>query len=254
MYQVKELARWGSVSIRTLHHYDQIGLLKPEQIGENGYRYYTDQSLERLQQILFFRELGFSLREIQAILDHPGFDRSRALRAQYELLQKKKTRLETILQTVQQTLQSLETGQKMKIQEMFNGMDKQAIEAHQAKSAQEVKERWGQTEAYQQSQQKTAKYTAQDWAVIQARTAAIYEKIVAGMGRGPADPEVQAAVADLRQSFCDYFYDCTPEIFKGLGEMYVADERFTAFYEKIQPGLAAFLSQAIAFYCEQLPE
>ncbi|MGE3728714.1 MAG: MerR family transcriptional regulator, partial [Candidatus Sericytochromatia bacterium] len=104
MYQIKELARWGSVSIRTLHHYDQIGLLKPEQIGENGYRYYTDQSLERLQQILFFRELGFSLREIQSILDQPGFDRPKALRAQYELLQKKKDRLEIIMQTVQKTL------------------------------------------------------------------------------------------------------------------------------------------------------
>ncbi|MGE3725578.1 MAG: TipAS antibiotic-recognition domain-containing protein, partial [Candidatus Sericytochromatia bacterium] len=136
----------------------------------------------------------------------------------------------------------------------FTGMDKQTIEKHKEKYAQEVEERWGQTEAYQQSQQKTAHYTAQDWERIQARTADIYAKIVAGMSRGPADPDVQAAVADLRQSFCDYYYDCTPEIFKGLGEMYVADERFTAFYEKIQPGLAAFLSQAIAIYCEPLPE
>lgn len=253
MYQVKELAKWGGVSIRTLHHYDQIGLLKPEMMGENGYRYYGDQSLERLQQILFFKELDFPLREIQAMLDHPGFDRQKALRAQYELLQSKKNRLETMMQTVQATLLSLETGQKMKIKEMFKGMDKQAIEAHKEKYAQEVEERWGQTPAYKQSQQKTANYTAQDWERIQARTAAIYEQIVAGMGRGPADPEVQAAVADLRQSFCDYYYDCTPEIFKGLGEMYVADERFTAFYENIQTGLAAFLSQAIAHYCEHLP-
>ncbi len=253
MYQVKELAKWGGVSIRTLHHYDQMGLLKPDLVGENGYRFYTDQSLERLQQILFFKELGFPLREIQAILDHPGFDRQSALRAQYELLQEKKNRLETIMQTVKKTLLSLESGQKMKIKEMFKGMDKQAIEAHTEKYAQEVETRWGKSAAYKQSQQKTAQYTAQDWEQIQARTAAIYEQIVAGMGRGPADPEVQAAVADLRQSFCDYYYDCTPEIFKGLGEMYVADERFTAFYENMHTGLAVFLSQAIGHYCEHLP-
>lgn len=249
MYKIKELAQWGGVSIRTLHHYDQIGLLKPEQTGDNGYRYYSDQSLERLQQILFFKELGFSLREIQAILDHPAFDRASALRAQYELLAKQKQRLETMMQTVQQTLQSLETGQKLKIKEMFQNMSKKAIEDHKQKYAQEVKERWGQTDAYQQSQKKTAQYSAADWERIQTRTQGIYQQIVAGMNLGPEAPEVQAAVADLRQSISDYYYDCSPEIFKGLGEMYVADARFTAYFEKIQPGLATFLSQAIAHYC-----
>ena len=150
------------------------------------------------------------------------------------------------MKTVQQTLQSLETGQKVKIKEMLKAMSKKAIEAHKQKYAQEVQERWGQTEAYQQSQKKTAHYSAADWERIQTHTQGLYLQIGAGMDYGPADPAVQAAVAALRQSITDYYYDCSPEIFKGLGEMYVGDERFTAYCEKIQPGLATFLSQAIA--------
>jgi DNA-binding transcriptional MerR regulator len=251
-YQVKAVSELCSVSIRTLHYYDKIGLLKPDTIAENGYRVYNDASLERLQQILFFKELGFSLFAIKGFLDHPGFDRQEALLTQKKCLEQKKIRLENMIETVNKTLNAVSKGKKLSQQEMFIGMDTQAIEAHKQKYAKEVKDKWGQTNAYQESQKKTANYSPTDWERIHSQTNEIYARIVAGRPDGIASPQVQAAVADLRQSICENYYNCTPEIFGGLGEMYASDPRFEAFYEKIEPGLALFLSEAIAYYCAHL--
>ncbi|ARU60744.1 MerR family transcriptional regulator [Tumebacillus avium] len=250
-YKVKELADLVGVSVRTLHHYDEIGLLKPGEVSEAGYRLYSTQELERLQQILFFREIGFSLQEIKEILDSPDFDRKRALAAHKEILLQKKQRLEDIIDTVNKTIASIEGGTAMSEKDMFEGFDMKQIEDHKKKYSQEARERYGD-EVVDKTEKRVEGYTQDDWAKINARQGANMQKILDNMHNGPADPLVQEAVADNRQAITDYYYNCTPEIFRGLGDLYVMDERFTEFYEKIKPGLAEFMRDAMHYYVDNL--
>ncbi len=250
-YKVKEVAGLAGISVRALHHYDRIGLLKPEAIAPSGYRLYSDRDLERLQQIMFFKEIGFNLDVIREILDRPGFDRGRALRAHREVLLEKKRRLEEIIRTVDRTIGSLEEGFQMESKEMFTGFDMAEIEKHQAKYADEVRRAYD-PKVVAECERKTAKYTQDDWARIMARSSEIYQRIAAAMDRGPADPGVQAAVAEWRELISDSFYRCTPEIFRGLGDLYVNDHRFAGNIDKIKPGLAAFLRDAMHLHCDRL--
>lgn len=250
MYKIKEVADFAGISIRTLHHYDHIGLLQPAETTEAGYRLYTKENLERLQQILFFKEIGFSLQEIKEILDRPNFDRKKALENHRELLLKKKQRLETMLQTVQKTIQSLEGGIEMSGQDLFKGFDMSEIEEHQKKYSEEAKQRYGK-ERVEAVEKRTSQYTKEDWARIQATTEDIYRRIAERMDHEPSDPEVQKAVAEWRQFITDHYYDCTLEIFRGLGDLYVDDPRFTKNIDKFQPGLAKFLREAMHYYCDQ---
>jgi DNA-binding transcriptional MerR regulator len=251
-YMVKEIAAMVGISIRTLHHYDQIGLLKPESVSQAGYRLYTDPDLEKLQQILFFKELGFSLQETGEIINKPDFDRTQALKTHQELLTEKRKRLEALIISVEKTIQSIEGGTKMDQKEMFAVFDMSEIERHKQKYAEETKQKYGQTDAYKESQQKTANYTKEDWATIMQQSNELYARIASLMDKGPADPQVQEAVAQCRQHITDSFYNCTPEIFRGLGDLYVNDERFTANIDKIKPGLAKFLREAMHIYCDNL--
>lgn len=189
-YKVKEVSGIAGVSVRTLHHYDEIGLLTPGAVNEAGYRFYTDRELEKLQQILFFREIGFSLKEIKAILDSPSFDRKSALEAHRELLLEKKRRLEGIIDTVTRTIQSIEGGGKMSDKALFDGFDMTPIEEHKKKYAAEVRQKYGDA-AMDAVEKRTNTYTKEDWARITAKNDAINAKIIAAMERGPADPQVQ---------------------------------------------------------------
>lgn len=251
-FKVKEVADLVGVSVRTLHHYDQIGLLNPESVSPAGYRLYTDRSLERLQQILFFKEIGFDLHEIKEILDSPGFDRRSALHTHRELLQEKKKRLEEIIRTVEKTINAMEGENVMDKKEMFSGFDMSEIEKHQAQYAEETKQKYGNSDAYQESMKKTAKYSKEDWAKIMGDAGRIYQRIAALMDKGPADPEVQNAVGEWRQHITNHYYNCTLEIFRGLGDLYVDDQRFTENIDKVKPGLAAFLREAMHVYCDNV--
>jgi DNA-binding transcriptional MerR regulator len=251
-YKVKEVAQLAGVSVRTLHHYDQIGLLKPESISPAGYRLYTDNDLKHLQQILFFKELGLSLQEIKAIINNPGFDSKQALQAHKELLLEKKQRLERIIKSVEQTIQAAEGSIEMNKEDMFNAFDMTEIERHKTKYAEEVKQKYGNTDAYKESQLKTATYTKDDWARIMGKQDKIYTKLAALMDKAPSDPQVQALVAEQRQHITDSFYTCTPDIFQRLGDLYVSDERFTANIDKYKPGFAKFLRKAMRLYCDNL--
>lgn len=250
-YKVKEVAVLAGISVRALHHYDRIGLLKPEAVSPAGYRLYSDRDLRRLQQILFFREIGFNLDEIRRILDRPDFDQGRALRAHRELLTEKKRRLEEIIRTVDKTLRAMEEGRQMEKKEMFEGFDLAEIEKHQARYAEEVRRKYD-PEVVAESERRTAKYTKEDWAAIFAKGNDIFRRIADGLDRGPADPEVQAAVAQWREHITNSFYTCTPEIFRGLGDLYVEDSRFTENIDRFRPGLAAFLREAMHIYCDRL--
>ncbi len=249
MYKVKEVADIVGVSVRTLHHYDQIGLLQPESITPAGYRLYTSSNLERLQQILFFKEIGFSLQEIKNVLDQPDFDRKEALKLHKDLLKKKRQRLDDMIHTVDQTIQSLEGGTAMTNEDMFKGFDMKEIEEHQKKYADEVREKYPK-ETVDQAQAKTSQYTKDDWQNIMEETNEIYGNIAKRMDRDPADPEVQQEVGKWKQFITENFYYCTFEIFRGLADLYVDDPRFTKNIDKHGEGLSQYLRKAMIIYCD----
>ena len=253
-YKIKEISKLAGVSVRTLHHYDQLGLLKPDSISTNGYRIYSEQNLLRLQQILFFKELDFSLAEIKKILDHPDFNQIHALQNQQAILVKKRTRLEQIIKLITQTINSIQGGTIMEKKEMFQAFDLTEIEKHQQKYAAEVREKYGNSPAYQESQQKTAKYSQADWEKFMDEAGEIYARLAELMELPASHPEVQAAINAWREHITQNYYQCTLEIFRGLGELYVSDPRFTKNIDQYRPGLAEFMHQAMLYYCEQQSE
>ncbi|SPU05153.1 ArsR family transcriptional regulator [Bacillus tequilensis] len=238
-YQVKQVSEVAGVSIRTLHHYDDIQLLTPSALTDAGYRLYSDTDLERLQQILFFKEIGFRLDDIKEMLDHPNFDRKAALQSQKDMLMKKKQRMEEMIQTIDRTLQSIEGGKLMNKRDLFAGLSMKDIEEHQQTYADEVRRLYGR-EAAEETEKRTSAYSADDWRAIMTEFDSIYRRIAARMEHGPGDPEVQEAVGAFRHHICQYHYDCTLDIFRGLGEVYITDERFTDSINQYGEGLAAF--------------
>lgn len=247
-YTVKAVADLAGVSIRTLHHYDEIGLLKPATVSHSGYRQYSDPDLERLQQILFFRELGFSLQEIRDIVDSPNFDQREALRSHKQLLLEKQRRLLALIDSVDQSIEALERGTHMDKKAMFEVFGDEKLEEYRK----EAKARWGHTDAWRQSEERSSTYTRQDWERIKENMGAITTGIAELMDRDPGDPAVLEAVGRWYRHINDHFYTVSPEMFRGLGDMYVADPRFTATYEKVKPGLAQFMQRAMHAYADGL--
>ena len=231
---IGDAAQRLGVSVRTLRHYDEIGLVKPTQVGENGYRYYDREAMALLQQVLFYRELGMSLKEIGPLLQAPEAQRRKALEAHRHLLELKKQQLEGLLQLVDDTLGG-KTMQKPKITQAD-------IDAAKEQYAAEAKERWGHTDAWKQSQGKTPNAAKMD---------EIFQGFAALLGTDPADRAVQAQVKTWQQFITDNLYPCTDEILAGLGQMYVCDERFTANLDKYGEGTAKLMSDAIKIYCKQ---
>ncbi|HEY3364913.1 MAG TPA: MerR family transcriptional regulator [Symbiobacteriaceae bacterium] len=244
-YTVKAVADLAGISIRTLHHYDDIGLLKPAQVTASGYRLYGQEDLERLQQVLFFRELGLTLHEIKEIINSPGFDRRQALLDHKQLLLERQDRLERLIQSVDRTLESMERGIKMDEKELFGGFDPSKYE-------EEARQRWGKSKEYAQSNARTKKYTKEDWTAIGQESSLINQGLAVLMDRSPADPEVQEWVRRHHQQINDRFYTCSLEIYRNLGDMYVQDERFAANYERVKPGLTEFMRAAMHAYCDKL--
>ncbi len=242
-FTVSQLGRLAGVSNRALRHYDHIGLLRPTWIGENGYRYYGEEELLRLQQILFYRELGFSLEQIKAVLDRPDFDLLRALRGHRAALTGEVARLQRLIHTVDKTIQHIRGEIEMSNLEFYAGFD----EEQQKKRSQQARERYGD-EAMARTRDWNA-YTPEQKNAILAEGHEITLGIAENMHKGPASPEVQVWVERWHQSINTHFYACSLEIFEALGHGYVDDPEFTEFYEKIKPGLAAFMEKAMTHYC-----
>ena len=235
MKTVKEVSRITGVSVRTLHHYDAIGLLRPAQVTESGYRLYDDRALHRLQNILFFRELEFPLQEIKEILDSPAFDPMDALEAQIRLLQLRRNHLDDLISHARKIQ---ETGV---IDLNFKPFDKTELDAYAA----EAKAKWGNTEAYAECSKKNPSQQQADGLM------AVLAEFGAIKNADPASPEVQAMVAKLQHYICQNYYNCTNPILAGLGQMYVADERFKANIDQAGgEGCAEFISKAIKIYCK----
>ncbi len=243
-HTVKAVAQLAGVTIRTLHHYDAIGLVRPGERTESGYRVYGRRDLERLQQVLFFKELGFGLAEIKEILERPDFDRRQALLDHRELLTHRKDRIERLIKAVEQTLESMEEGTMLEESVWFDGFDHSRYE-------EEARQRWGHTDAYRESRERTAAYTEADWSGVAAEQTGILKEIAALADRRPDDPDVLQTIGRMHSLISERFYACSVEMFRGIGELAVTDSRFTATYEKLRPGLAAFYASAVRAYCDR---
>ncbi|WP_082197217.1 MerR family transcriptional regulator [Bacillus sp. FJAT-27916] len=248
MYRIKELADMSGISIRTLHYYDEINLLKPSQLEDNGYRLYNEQDAARLQQILFLKELDFPLSKIKRILDDPQFNEEEALRMHRKILIEKRDRLMRIIQSVDETIEAIKGGKEMDSNKRLKPFDRSKLDQFQKQYEQEVKEKYGQTEAYEQSEKKRKSYKDDDFARIEQERTAIFERIAAVMDRKPEEDAVQELIHEWRMHITRYHYNCTIEIFRGLGDMYTADERFKENLDKIKNGLADYMSEAIRIY------
>lgn len=237
------MARWAGVSVRTLHHYDQIGLLSPSGRTTGGYRRYDDVDLERLQQILFYRELGFPLEEIAVILDDPRSSPMRHLRRQRELLTERITRLREMVAAIEFAMEARRLDIPLTPQERFEVFGEFDPDEH----AEEAKRRWGDSEAYRESSRRAQRYSKDDWLRMKADNEDWGRRFVEVMRSGaPADgPEAMALAEEHRLLISRWFYDCSYDIHAGLADMYLADPRFTEFYENITPGMAEYLAEAI---------
>ncbi|MEV6020889.1 MerR family transcriptional regulator [Streptomyces sp. NPDC051997] len=242
-YSVGQVAGFAGVTVRTLHHYDEIGLLAPGERSHAGHRRYDDADLDRLQQILFYRELGFPLDEVAALLDDPDVDPRASLRRRHALLTARIEKLQRMAAAVEHAMEARTMGINLTPEEKFEVFGDKDPEEH----AQEAERRWGGTETYAESQRRTARYTKDDWKRMQAEVASWGERYGALMeaGERPDGERAMDMAEEHRQHICTWFYTCTYEIHRGLGEMYVADERFKAFYDSMRPGLAEHLRAAI---------
>jgi MerR family transcriptional regulator, thiopeptide resistance regulator len=242
-HTVGAVARLAGVTVRTLHHYHEIGLLTPSRRSDTGYRRYADTDLDRLQRILFYRELGFGLDEIKDVMADGGADAIGHLRRQHALLLDRIGRLKRMATAVEKAMEARTMGISLTPEERFEVFGDFDPDTHAA----EVEERWGDSDAYRESAMRTSRYTKADWQRIKAEGQAAIELVVAAMNAGrPADsPEAMEGAEAHRRQINDAFYECSYQMHVGLAEMYIADARFTETYEKIAPRLAQYLHDAI---------
>lgn len=245
-YTVKQLALLASISIRTLHFYDEIGLLKPALVKGNGYRVYEENELLKLQQILFFRELEFSLEEIQMIVDDPKFNMLDALQDHRKSIAIKKRRLDGLLKTIDKTISKVQHKKNMKDEELYGSFTKEEMEKYQ----EEARKKWGHTDAFKQSQERVKKMGKDGLNEVLKESGKLTEEIASCMksDEHPESEKVQILIAQHYEGL-RAFYEPNLEMYRGLGNMYVADERFKATYEKIAEGLAQFMRDAMIYYC-----
>ena len=243
--QINEFAKLTGVSVRTLHYYDEIGLLKPAFVDEhNGYRFYDKNSLERMQEILFYRELDFELKSILQILSSPDYDKQKALAEQRNLLVLKKERLERIID-------ALDDARKGNV--IMTAFDNNEYETARKHYEAEAKQRWGETGVYKEHTEKTAGYTKDKWQQVNNGLNAVFAKFAECMDNGHSadSPEAQAIVKELQTHITENYYTCTNEILAGLGQMYVCDERFKKNIDSHGEGTAEFVAEAIKIYCRK---
>lgn len=240
MMTVHEVSRLAGVSIRTLQYYDKIGLLHPSEYTGAGYRLYDDADLERLQQILLFRELEFSLKDIRKILESPDFDRSKALEQQIELLKLKKEHLDNLI--------NYATGIKLLgVKYMdFSAFDRSKLDEYAA----QAKTSWGNSPAWREFEEKSKGRTKEDEKLLSERCMLIFRQFGEMKDTDPASCEAQALVVRLQEFLTENFYNCTKELLRGLGKMYSSGGDFTRSIDDYAgEGTAVFVNRAIQIYC-----
>ena len=237
MMTIKQTADFAGITVRTLQYYDKLDLLKPAYIAENGYRFYDEKNLKRLQQIMFFRELDLPLKRIKQIMGNKLYDEKETLNAQKSVLILKKKRLEKMINLIDSTLE----GKKMS----FKEFDNTEIEQHIMKYESEVKERWGDAEQYTQSKMKTAAYSKDDWDRIKKEADDIFKKFADYMNDKSKKLPPCKLVKSWKEHISKYYYECTDEILLGLADIYTEDSRFRENIDRFEKGLAVYMSDAI---------
>lgn len=247
-YTVQKLGKMAGVSTRTLRYYDEIGILKPARINSSGYRIYGEKEVDRLQQILFYRELGVSLESIKEIITSPSFDGTAALREHREKLLEKREQLNMLIANVDKTIAATEGRIKMSNKEKFEGFKQKMIDENEKKYGKEIREKYGD-ETVDKSNKKLKDMTEEQYAELEKLGRDVIDTLNKAFETGDPAGELAQKAADLHRQWLSYSWPSySKEAHAGLAQMYVDDERFTAYYDKNQPGLAAFLRDAIFIY------
>ncbi len=245
-YSIQALARLSGVTTRTLRWYDEIGLLKPSRVAESGYRYYGPREVDRLQHILFFRELGVELSQVKNYLEDPSLDRLALLQKHLSALEGERDRLETLIRSVRTNIQAEERKERMSDEKKFEAFKAQMVEENEKKYGKESREKYGdqavdrtQMTMKNMSQAEYQRWTDLDQAILSSLEAAVQR------GISPEGPEGEEIVTNHKEWLVLSGLKYKPQIHRGLGEMYIMDERFTAYYDRKVPGCAQFLRDAI---------
>lgn len=247
-YTVQKLAKMAGISSRTLRYYDEIGILRPLRINSSGYRIYGQKEIDRLQQILFYRELGVSLEDIKDIITEPSFSAAGALREHREKLLAKREQLDLLIANVEKTIAAEEGSIKMTDKEKFEGFKQKMIDDNEKKYGKEIRGKYGD-EQVDRSNQKVKDMTQEQYAQVEKLSEDVTTTLEKAFATGDPAGELAQRAADLhRQWLCFFWNHYTKEAHAGVAQMYVDDERFTAYYDKKQPGTAAFLRDAIFIY------
>lgn len=247
-YTVQKLASMAGISGRTLRYYDEIGILKPARINSSGYRIYGEKEVDRLQQILFYRELGVNLETIKDIMLSPSFNPATALQKHREQLLEKRKQLDLLISNVEKTIASAEGRIKMSNKEKFEGFKKQMIDENEKKYGKEIREKYGE-DRVNQSNAKVMNMTEEDYEAVTNLELQVRETLAEALKTGDPGSELAQKAADLHKEWLTYYWaEYSSEAHAGLAQMYVADERFKAYYDKEQSGTAEFLRDAILIY------
>lgn len=249
-YTINKLAKLAGVSTRTLRYYDELGLLSPARVSSNGYRIYGEKEIDRLQQILFYRELGVSLEEIRNILASKDFNGLSALEGHLSALLARREQLDLLVANVRKTIMTMKGEITMNDQEKFEGFLQKLVDDNEQQYGEEVREKYGD-EQVSRSNAKVLNMSREQYAELEKLTEDLNETLKEAFEQGdPAGELAQKACRLHKKWLCFYWADYSKEAHMGVTQMYVDDPRFTAYYDKIAPGCTEFLRDAVAIYCK----
>ncbi len=248
-YTVNKLAKLAGVSTRTLRYYDEIGLLKPARVSSNGYRIYGQKEIDRLQQIMLYRELDLPLEDIKNILDEKSFDGEKALQNHLTALLVKRERIDLLINNVEKTIKALKGETTMSNKEKFDGFGQKLVNENERRYGKEIREKYGD-EAVERSNAKVSGMTKEQYAEVEKLSKELNDMLRAATELGdPASELAQEVCEKHKKWLCYYWGEYSKEAHLGLAQMYVDDPRFTEYYDKIAKGAAKFLRDALQIYC-----
>ena len=249
-YTINKLAKLAGISTRALRYYDELGLLSPARVSSNGYRIYGQKEIDRLQQILFYRELGVSLEEIRNILASKDFDGLSALESHLTALLARREQLNLLVANVEKTIKTMKGEMIMSDQEKFEGFLQKLVDHNEHQYGEEARAKYGD-ERVNRSNAKVLNMSKEQFTELERLTEDLNDTLKAAFEQGDPASELAQKACELHKKWlCFYWDDYNKEAHKGMTQMYVDDPRFTAYYDKIAPGCAAFLRDAVAIYCK----
>ena len=252
-YTINKLARMSGISSRTLRHYDDIGLLKPLRTSSTKYRIYGDKEIDKLQQILFYKELGLGLGDIKDILDKENFNQLEAMEEHLQSLYGRRQQIEKLIENVNKTIKTIKGEQTMSNKEKFEGFKKNMIQENENKYGKEIREKFG-NDVIEESNKKLEGMTQEQYQDVEKLALELNAKLKEAVTTGDPAGELAQEVCDLHRQWLTFYWPngtYNKEAHQGLAEMYCMDERFKEYYEKIAPGTAEFLKEAITIYCKK---